>query len=354
MRLLESAIDVLSLRRAGAATAGQTRSARRLSLGQSSSGCQAKNGLRGTFAPAPSLPWLTLSAGWLAVPDTLMQLGSAFTLIGTCAVVQDSSRPDVALEWMHVSGSPTRTACVRHIWQPRDAAGMAIMLRCSNEVGMPRGGRSGGFRTNGLRQPQAAPAHPGDTGLIGRRCAAQDAGVRMVPRWPGRLRRSGRPGPGRALRVGRQRRRGFSRQRPAQGPEEGGHPRHRRDHGRHLRLGEQILELAAIARRPRHGPDQPGVASGQRIAWRRVSGRRGMQAGAARLGGGGSQGPECPGSISGGEGREPSGNAAQAGADQQDQRRHHRAPAGSQGRPIQTLDDHGEAVREIGGGWRGG
>ncbi len=242
-----------------------------------------------------------------------------------------------------------------------------ILLINRNEMGMPAGGRSGGFWSDGLRQPHPEPVHPGDAGLVRRRLAAQDPRIRILPRWlfPWRSGWSRRPDP---RRVGRQGRCGVSRQRPAQGAEQPAHLRHRGDHRRHLGLREQIRKLAAEVRRPRHQPDQPGVASGQRITWRWasgrwasgrwVSGRRRIQARGARLGawlgGGGSERPERSGGVAGGESREPGGDAAEPSADQQDQQPRYRVPDRPRGCLIQTLEDRGEAVREIGRGWRGG
>jgi hypothetical protein len=222
-------------------------------------------------------------------------------------------------------------------------------------MGVPMGGLSGGFWSDGLRQPHPAPLHPGDAGLVRRRLAAQDPRIRIRSRWlfPWRFRRCGWPRPGGPLWVRRERWGGMGRQRPAQGAEQRGHPRHRRDHRRHLRLGEQILELGAEVRRTRHQPDEPGVPSGQRILWRRGMRARGTRLG-ARLGAGGAERPERPGGVAGGQRREPASDPPEPAADQEDQEPRYRVPHRPRGGLIQTLEDRGEAVREVRRGWWGG
>ena len=80
-------------------------------------------------------------------------------------------------------------------------------------------------------------------------------------RFPGCDGAGGRPprAVGRREQAGRR----FDGEHPAQRPQDAAHPWRRREQRRHLRVGQQALQLTAMARRRRRQPDQPAKAARQ-------------------------------------------------------------------------------------------
>ena len=128
---------------------------------------------------------------------------------------------------------------------------------------------------------------------------------------------------------------------PAQRPQEAAHPRRRREQRRHLRVGQQALQLTAMARRRRRQPDQPAEAARQprpAIAGARTGPGRAGPDRAARAG--------CGGNGGGGE---PGGHAAQPAPDQHDHRPSQAPRVARRHAGAQRFDQKREAVGGGGG-----
>ena len=222
----------------------------------------------------------------------------------------------------------------------RPSAALAPVEHCHCRDGT-RGACEGGAPLSPNRWAASAR---GNQSRQGRRCKR---GWRRADRvgGGGRVRR-GRRGDARRLQAGRR----AHPQHPAERPQEAPGLRGGGDEGRHLRLGEQVLQLRTPVGGIRHQPHQPGEAMRQRpgpLGPRRP--RRWLCRTRVRCG----PAPQPARVEAGGDSGEAAGDAAQPRPDQDDERPREPPPGDPRGHaPAQPVDKKGEAVGR--GGRSGG